>query len=424
MQSAQSNASKQQRFLPALWFLVVVVVTLSIAVQLKFRGMSLWLDEGSHYEQIDWLFHHKFRHSPSLTTFETYHWVVTALSTVVYRHSFHVEHVRYVSAVISIAYVFAAFACTAKLHGSASVALTRSMQLLLLPIMTVYAFLLYTDGFALGALLLAVAFSVWRRYVLAAAFGILCVGIRQTNVYWLLWLAALYVVQEGVWQDMIGSPPGKRWAVARSHLVRLSPYLAGMLGFAVFVIVNRGVALGDRSHHPSFKFGMGNVFAFFVLAACALLPLHVAEWRAVVRLLRQYPKRCGFGVLLFSAWFVFGFKADHPYNDLGGFLHNDAIAWLRVPWHRALVVLPAAWGALSMLAAIEDRRHAWVLAGATLLSLLPVWMIEHRYYIVPIALWLCFRKQRSWLAETATVVWFAGWSFAAVNVVRNGPSLL
>lgn len=71
-----------------------------------------------------------------------------------------------------------------------------------------------------------------------------------------------------------------------------------------------------------------------------------------------------------------------------------------------------------MYIAIADRGAAVLWAGATVLSLIPVWMIEPRYYIVPFVFWLCFRKSNGQLAEWSLLLWFAGWSAAAVYIIR------
>jgi alpha-1,2-glucosyltransferase len=380
--------------------------------------MDPWLDETSHIPQIGFFYHGRYKHQPTLTTFETYHWIVAQIARVL--NTLVHTRLRVISTALSLPLAFVAFAWGRKLHQSNFAGFARGVQILLLPISVAYMFLLYTDSFALEAILLAACLNGFRQYFLAALLGILCVGVRQTNVFWLVWLLVSYAYQEGLATQLRAGI----WLAIRRHGLRLLPYLVGFVLFGVFVLVNHGVAMGDRSHHPAFKFGLGNVLVALFASAVVLLPLHIAQAADVVRMIRRYPIRVAVVALPLAAWFAFGFVVDHEYNLSGGFVHNEVALWLNQPWHRAYVVFPTVWAGLSMYVAIEKRGTAIIWSGMSVLTLLPVWMIEHRYYIVPFALWLCLRKSRHWSAEWATMLWFAAWGAAAVYLVRHGPWLL
>ncbi len=390
--------------------LVLGVATLSsvLVVHTVFLGMKPWLDENPHGDQIYLFFTGRFEHHPMLTTFATYHLAVAYLAKL--GGAFSIDKLRIISTVLSLPLVIAAFGYAYKQTGTASVAALRAMQVFLLPILFPYLFLFYTDGFALLWLLCAAWATTSRRYFFAAVFGIFAVAVRQTNIFWLLWLGLVCCYQETVWIDT-------RHKVAKLGSA-LALYLLAFMAFTVFVIWNGGVALGDRASHPSFKFGMGSLFAFLVASTMLLLPLHIAQSKAVLGLLKRYPRQIALIAIPLSIWFLVRFNADHPYNAYPSFVHNDLAQWLNSPLNRVLIVLPMVWAALSMYIAIADRGTAVLWAVATVLSLIPVWMIEPRYYIAPFVFWLCFRKSNSPLAEWLLLLWFAGWSAAAVYIIR------
>ncbi len=391
-----------------LVLLVFLATGTATLVLFLLGGMKPWLDENPHGDQIYLFFTGRFEHQPMLTTFATYHFVVAYIAK--FSGAFSVDKLRLISTIISLPLVLAAFWYVNRLVGEPRAAFMRSLQVFLLPILLPYLFLFYTDGFALLWLLCAAWANASRRYVLAAVLGIFALAVRQTNIFWLLWLLFQYGYQERVW---IGTTQRLR---AVASVIAL--YVFAFIAFALFVIWNGGVALGDRSSHPSFNFGMGSLFAFLVASALLLFPLHIAQSKEVWVLLKRYPKQIAILIIPLSIWFVVRFNADHPYNTFPGFVHNDVAQWLNSPLNRLIVVLPMVWAGLSMYVAMPSRAEAMLWAGATVLSLIPVWMIEPRYYIVPMVLWLCFRKSSSQSVEWALLLWFAVWSIAAVYLIR------
>src|SRR5262249_52434071 len=137
-------------------------------------------------------------------------------------------------------------------------------------------------------------------------------------------------------------------AAVREHLRRGWLYLLGIAGFVLFVIVNRGVAIGDREHHPPFRFHSDSVFFGLFIVFVVFLPLHLANLPRIARLLRARP----WWLLIVGALcllFWFGTSFDHPYNTWRFCLHNKVVDRLDdTDLNRMLFFLTTAFALLSL----------------------------------------------------------------------------
>jgi alpha-1,2-glucosyltransferase len=370
------------------------------AALLACHGMPLWLDEYSHMRQIEFLRTGTNAHEPTLTTFETYHWIMATISR--FFGSLGIDGLRAASTAFGFLVFPAALGLArTRYRDEASV---RALQAWLLPVLFPYLFLVYTDGLSTAALLLAAWSSARRHHALAFACGAFAVAVRQTNVFWVFWLLAMEVSRDESWRT-----PGR---LARSA----APYAIIGLAFAVFVAMNGGVALGSREQYPSFVASPNNLFVFVLASGLVMAPLLLARAGEVLALVRAQPATAGMAAALGIA-FLFGYSARHEYNLLTTFVHNIAALWLNEVWHRAWLVLPLVFSALALCTAIERRADAWLLGAATVASLLPLSMIEQRYYAIPLALWVCLRKPAAAWIEAVQTAWLAILCAAAVGVV-------
>lgn len=165
--------------------------------------------------------------------------------------------------------------------------------------------------------------------------------------------------------------------------------------------------------HPDFSIHVGNVY--FLLFMCALLfPLHLlAGMKSFVAQVRTRPWLIAIPLAAFALYWAL-FRVDHPFNQVAEpwMVHNHIILLAQSTWW-----WKAAFGLIGVVAGcgLANTRlrppSAWMLYPLTFFALASSWMVEHRYALVPIALWLVFRERESGKIETATT---ALWAVLAV----------
>jgi hypothetical protein len=165
--------------------------------------------------------------------------------------------------------------------------------------------------------------------------------------------------------------------------------------------------------HPDAVLHLGNpIFALFLIAI--LLPLQsLLDLRTFVRVAKARPAWWLVPIVTF-ALFATLFTVDHPYNRVALEV-NLRNAWLvRVqsdPWVWSGFGLTATLAASSFGVSLLARPQAWLLAPFALVFLASAWLIEPRYSLIPLTLYLCLRRPGPAWVESITL---ALWSAAAV----------
>lgn len=367
-------------------------------------GGGLVSDEAVHGHQLLNLARGQLELVEGLTTIPGYHVVLALLCGL-----FQVETVvgaRMVSALMSLPATLVFFALALRLNRTR--VLETTLQLHFLPILFPYFFLLFTDGFSLFLVLLSLYLAVCRRPHASALASIASVLVRQNNILWLFFVWAFsYLERHG--------PELSRERVV-SFLRQNVLFELGMGAFVLFVAINHGVAVGDKSAHPM-KLGLGNVYFFLLLYFFLFLPLNLAACGEALRSLRRWPVLLA-AVLLFAVYML-TFTNDHPYNlatlrahifteegvRLGDtpFLRNELLGLMcQEPLHKALFFVPILLSALVLLRTRLVVRGFWLLYPLGALYLMGSWLIEQRYDFIPLALLLLARERQSKALELAT----------------------
>lgn len=361
-------------------------------------------DERIHARQIAMLADGKLEIARKLTMFPGYHVVIAVLARLTGAQG--PTAFRTLSALVSLPVIPIFYAIARQL--APRFAAVATLQFTFLPILFPFFFLLYTDAFSLLLVLLSVLLVLRHRRSAAAVVAMLSVLVRQTNIICLAFTLGLaYLEDHGftLSRRQLGS-------ALRRHVV----FVLGLAGFAGFVAVNRGVAVGDRSSHP-LKLALGNVYLFLFLSFFLLLPSHLATLKSALAALRD--RRVLALALLLYAVFMFTFVNDHPYNQssvtahqwseaakLVGeapFLRNQLLHLAtRSALTRTLFFIPVLLSCL-VLGKTQLVQPRFLLVYPLLLVLLtPSWLIEQRYCLVPLALLLLARERRSPAIEYAT----------------------
>lgn len=293
----------------------------------------------------------------------------------------------------------------------------RTLLLACLPILFPFQFLVYTDVLALALLLASLGAAVRGRAWPSAVLLLASMTVRQSHVLWGGLAALLCLWPHG---------QARRW---RALAARAVPFACVLLAFLAYWRWNGTISfstLQAERAHPDFAFEAGNVY--FALALFAvLLPGHVANGLArFAARVRAAP-----AWLLWPAALVLGyalwFEVDHPYNSW-----RQDWQWRNYVLHeiQAGAAWQVAFGALAVLGGcavaatrFAAARQAWLLP-LSLVFLAAAWMIETRYAIVPIALWLAFALPASDRTERATVGYWVALSALVGLGVFSGRFML
>jgi alpha-1,2-glucosyltransferase len=386
-----------------------LTIVLILGVILAFFDRRFLEDEGTHMSQIMRLYHGDLTLVGGLTTIPGYHACMAAVARLLGTPS--LGAMRAVNLVFSVLGIGIYALLLRAVHGR--VPADRLIQFSFFPIVCPYDFLVYTDVFAVGLVSLALLLALRHHHVAAALVAIASVLVRQNNVVWLVMIPLLAAVVQ------------PDFAVDRAHVVRLlrTGWLAalGVIAFAAFVYWNRGVAIGDRESHPAFSFHLGNVYFFLALYGVLFLPSIVADLRGIGAHLRDHRQ----ALLVLAAAFalyLFGYRTDHAYNNIlpDVFLRNFVLMKITAsPTVKVLAFVPMALALLDMLANRTRRRELAVVYVFTFLALVPTWLVEQRYYMIPFALLLLFRRDDGERVEAVTSAYYVATSLIFVYGIKN-----
>lgn len=350
-----------------------------------------------------------------LTTIPGFHLLVAALMWPFDADS--IAAARFCNAAFGIAATVAFYALRRRAgHGDG---ILPTLQFAALPLLFPFFFLAYTDVLSLALVLAATLATISGRHLMAGCVLILAMLVRQNNVVWLGFLGVLAVVP--TWQDL----RQREW---RKFVARALPYAVGVVAFCVYWRVNGSVSLSaaQARAHPDAAMHLGNVY-FTLFLAGILLPLQTLFGLRIfwARVTAQ-PWLALLPVVLF-AMFWWGFEVDHPYNliDPQWSLRNQILqASQQQAWLHAVVGLISVMAACGLGSLrLQPKVAAWLypFSAAFLAS---SWLIETRYALIPMALWLAFREPCGRRTEMLTfAVWIAAASWLYFSVMHGRPFL-
>lgn len=286
----------------------------------------------------------------------------------------------------------------------------RSAQFLLSPIIWPFFFLLYTDLSSLLLLLIGLIFIKQGNLILAVIICTISLAFRQNNIFWitLLWLLAICNFYKSASLSSNKSP-----LIAFETLKQLIRplkktilFLIPLCTFGIFVYLNGGVAIGNKDLHQANGLYPTQIFFCFLVLWIVLLPLHIYNLPAILALIFKH-KIIILGLVTLAILYKFCFDISHPYNFPSDyFIRNWMLYKLKDrPIWFALSFLSIAWALLSItVTKLKTPAYYWLYL-ITLISLLPVHLIEQRYYIVPLTLLLLFRLPATRAWEVTLMAW-------------------
>jgi alpha-1,2-glucosyltransferase len=125
-------------------------------------------------------------------------------------------------------------------------------------------------------------------------------------------------------------------------------------------------------------------------------------------------------IFAFFLIYIFTFKIDHPYNINQYFLRNKLLVYFTSSIIlKILFFIPVAYSILSISVTELYEKSFYLIYPFTILYLIPSWLIEQRYYLIPFALFILFKKEESKLVEYLSIVFYIISSALLFYGIRN-----
>jgi len=236
--------------------------------------------------------------------------------------------------------------------------------------------------------------------------------LRQSNVIWVFFFALVALGQEGVWARLVQ----RDFRPVLHALAGLWLFVFAGLAFLAFVYWHGGIALGGPGQARGEVVGVHRVehlyptqiylllFTMFLL----FVPLHIRNLPRIARMIRRRPVICLCIGVMSLAFYLWTFRANHPWNYAMDALRNQLLWWLRENLYlRIAAFIPMAWTLCSLCVTPLQRRSFYYLYPVTVAALLPVSLVEPRYFIVPVALFMLAKKHQSAPLDLWTIAVYA-----------------
>ena len=370
---------------------------------LQLHTRPLLVDEVLHNQQVASFLSGDFVLSKRLEMFPAFHLFAAGILRIVGAHS--EAALRLIATGISA--FFLLFFYSAGRELQAPTALCRAMQMLFLPLIFPFYFLFYTDIAALACLIAGIYAALRGRDLLACLCGTLALLVRQNYLPWFLFLWAF------VW-------------IRRQHQMPLRSFFSSRWYFPMVILtlctwafVHGGFSLQPPADTGSIAASPGNVMFFLALLPLLFAPLVIA-FRTEERLALKKVAVVGTLLTAFVLTYLF-FDAPHPYNMFRGHLRTYLFIGVKADWGvRAGFAALTAFGLLLLFVTRFTSHTALLLAVCTVAALLPMKLIEQRYYYPALALGLLFRRHSASKTEWALAGYGAVLSYIFFDGIVRG----
>ncbi|XP_078409659.1 dol-P-Glc:Glc(2)Man(9)GlcNAc(2)-PP-Dol alpha-1,2-glucosyltransferase isoform X1 [Cetorhinus maximus] len=326
---------------------------------------------------------------------------------------------RFINLLFSTGNLYLLYLLLCKIHqkNKATSAFQRIVSALALasfPLLYFFSFLYYTDAGSTFFILFTYLMCLYGSHSIAACLGFCAFMFRQSNIIWIVFCAGSVVAQKltEAWRiDSLKKKDEKIPAVPNSTaeikkilqfileytlslnnlkaLILLTwPYIILVLGFLLFVFLNGGIVVGDRTNHE-ISLNFPQLFYFFSFTLVFSVS-HLLSPHKIASFLYSVKKHPLFyiGLVIVSLLLVWKFTYVHKFL-LADNRHYTFYVWKNIFQRHELikyVLVPgyifAAWVFIETL---KSKSIFWNLAFFICLTAatVPQKLLEFRYFIVP-----------------------------------------
>jgi alpha-1,2-glucosyltransferase len=182
-------------------------------------------------------------------------------------------------------------------------------------------------------------------------------------------------------------------------------FAVGLIGWILFVYWNDGIAMGSETTHW-IALNLSNVYFALLLFFFLFLPLNIANVNKMRALLRANP---GAWVLVAVAlpvyWNTYSIGSYYNGPQLWFYLHNRILFWTTDSEILKLLTFVAiSWSVFSLVVTKLLKPSQYLVYLFAAASILPFMLIDQRYYLVSMVLFMSFRERQSTLVESAHII--------------------
>jgi len=236
-----------------------------------------------------------------------------------------------------------------------------------------------------------------QQYRLAGVVGFFSLFVRQNNIVWLGFMCAFICYEKyNVKFDL---------QTLKHYIKDCLAFIIGFAIFTVFIIVNKGIAVGDKGMHPAYSLHLGNIFFMLFLFFFLFFPLNISNFSKITRFLKGN-KNIGLLIMVVFLVYQFTFSNTHPFNQekYNFFLRNKILIYFSsTTLLKILFFIPVAYSLLSIKVTELSKKPFYLIYPFTILYLIPSWLIEQRYYLIPFTLFMLFKKEQTKLVTYSTI---------------------
>lgn len=367
-------------------------------------------DEDVHRFQINWFINGRIEIFKYVTMIPLYHGLVAFFAKISGLTS--LNGLRFVHMLLAMGVVPAMYRLVRCFYPDESI--SRTLLFMFTPVIFPLFFLTYTDLPSLALVLVMLERAWSRHYFWAGVAALFAVLMRQPNIIWVVFTGGVIALRTAQTMSLSINfrTPGSLLALFGSTyimaILRKCRWLLLVFGvFAIFVVLNGGVALGDAEQHQV-TLNLSNLYFFLLVAFVLFLPFNLEQVGDIYRLICAH----WWLVLVLAGLFFIYFNTyghPHKYNspELDFYRHNLFLYYTSdIRLLRVLSFFPMAWMTLSFITTIQKSQYRGIIVltlGFGLLSFMPLPLIEQRYYLVALTLFLAMRPPMTMVGTYATL---------------------
>ncbi|XP_076106317.1 dol-P-Glc:Glc(2)Man(9)GlcNAc(2)-PP-Dol alpha-1,2-glucosyltransferase-like [Mytilus galloprovincialis] len=383
---------------------------------------------------------------------------------------------RSVNLLFAIGNFYIIYAIMCKLHQKEKIEpkiIITALTLSLLPLLFFFNFLYYTDVGSTFFVLFMYLLHLQGNKALASLVGIIAIMFRQTNIIWVVFMAGLTARQVIVdwFKEKSGSgyqrksikehsnpstatKPSGDSEVTLFQIVKLLSkppqnkqldliYLIFrilkssvcnimiILGFLVFVYVNQGIVVGDRSHHTA-GLNFPQLFYFISFTSVFAFPYMVTPGK-IYNFLTSFSKISSYvKALIFvtiSFLLIHYFTYVHLYT-LSDNRHYTFYIWSRLYSRHYLVkylLIPvymySYWSFSTLFNTNSHTDEIWkiVFSICLIAATVPQKLLEFRYFIIPYLIFRLNIRPGSWVQLWTEAMLYIVVNFLTIYLFVNKP---